>query len=148
MESQELRKRGEKSEKYFQKVSRTRRYRKFEIEKVDWLSAKYIMLYGLRGWTWRLIIDGIISENMLEEKKVDVRHIRLLWYTFLDVVGIKDLDSVPDIRDPEGPDTKAAMYMYSMESFLYKRVNKVVREKDYSSVITLGPYAALISRII
>jgi hypothetical protein len=148
LESQELRKRGEKSEKYFQKVSRTRRYRKFEIEKVDWLSAKYIMLYGLRGWTWRLIIDGIISENMLEEKKVDVRHIRLLWYTFLDVVGIKDLDSVPDIRDPEGQDTKAAMYMYSMESFLYKRINKVLREKDNQSIKTLGPYAALISRVI
>ena len=94
-----------------------------------------MLLYGLRNWTWKLIIEGIIAENMLEydkdEKspKVDERHIRLLWYTFLEVVGIKDLDSIPDIKDPEGPDTKAAMYMYSMESFLYKRINKVVRDK-------------------
>jgi len=120
------------------------------------LSDKYIMVYGLRDWTWRLIIEGIVSENMLEyqsqgnklKKKVDVRHIRLLWFTFLEVVGIKDFDSVPDIRDPQGPDTKAAMYMYSMESFLYIRINKVLREKDDQSVKTLGPYAALISRVI
>lgn len=38
--------------------------------------------------------------------------------------------------------------MYSMESFLYKRLNKVAREKLESSVTTLGPFAALISRII
>ena len=72
----------------------------------------------------------------------------MLWYTFVKVVGIEDMDSVPNLRDPEGPDTKAAMYMYSMESFLYIRINKVVREKDNQSVKTLGPYAALISRVI
>ena len=77
-----------------------------------------------------------------------MRHIRLLWYTFLEVVGIQNLDKVPDIKDPEGPDTKAAMYMYSMESFLYIRINKVLREKDIRSIKTLGPYAALISRVI
>lgn len=38
--------------------------------------------------------------------------------------------------------------MYSMESFLYRRLNKVVREKNQESIETLGPYAALISRII
>lgn len=40
------------------------------------------------------------------------------------------------------------MYMYSMESFLYKRINKVVRNKHDCSVKTLGPYAALISKVI
>ena len=64
------------------------------------------------------------------------------------MVGIQNLDSVPNIEYPEGPDTKAAMYMYSMESFLYIRINKVLREKDNGSVKTLGPYAALISRVI
>ena len=64
-----------------------------------------------------------------ENKKVDVRHIRLLWYTFLEVVGVQNVDKVPNIKDPMGPDTKAALYMYSMESFLYKRLNKVVRDK-------------------
>ena len=55
---------------------------------------------------------------------------------------------MPDIKDPYGLDTKAAMYMYSMESFLYKRINRVVRNKDDESVKTLGPYAALISKVI
>ena len=63
-------------------------------------------------------------------------------------MGITDFDKIPNIKDPDGPDTIAAMYMYSMESFLYKRINKVVRDKVESSVKTLGPYAALISRII
>ena len=117
------------------------------------MSEKYILLYGLRNWTWRRIIDGVITENMKEfesgsKKSVDFRHVRLLWYTFLKVVGIQNLDSIPNIKDPEGSSTKAAMYMYSMESFLYKRINKVLREKIEESVITLGPYAALISRII
>ena len=77
-----------------------------------------------------------------------MRHVRLLWYTFIEVIGIKNLDSIPDIKDPEGPDTKAAIYMYSMESFLYKRLNIVVRNKLEHSVKTLGPYSALMSRVI
>ena len=83
-----------------------------------------------------------------KEKQTDIRHIRLLWYTFLKVVGIKNIDAMPDIKNADGPDTKAALYMYSMESFLYKRLNKVARDKIEQSVSTLGPYAALISRVI
>lgn len=112
-----------------------------------------MLIYGLRDWTWRVIIDGVVRENMIylggsEKSNIDVRHIRLLWYTFLEVAGIDDLDRVPNIGNPNGPDIKAAMYMYSMESFLYKRVNTVVRFKCLESIKTLGPYAALISRII
>ena len=95
IKDQDLRKRGEKTEKYFIKAGRKiKRDLKFEIQRVDWLSDKYILLYGLRNWTWRLIIEGVIDENMQEfqddseNKKVDVRHIRLLWYTFLEVVGV------------------------------------------------------------
>lgn len=40
------------------------------------------------------------------------------------------------------------MYMYSMESFLYKRINKVALDKYMPSVPNLGPYSVLISRVI
>lgn len=52
METQELRKRGWESEKYFQRKVRTKKDTKFEIENFDWLSDKYMLLYGLRNWTW------------------------------------------------------------------------------------------------
>ena len=131
METQDLRKRGRESEKYFQRKVRTKKETKFEIENFDWLSDKYMLLHGLRNWTWRVIIEGIIRENIFQlsssstgsQKPVAYQHIRVLWFTFLEVAGIKDLDKVPNITDPDGPDIKAAMYMYSMESFLYKRIN-------------------------
>ena len=59
-----------------------------------------------------------------------------------------NLDRAPNTNDFDGPDVKAAMYMYSMESFLYKRINKVAIDKDYQSVKTLGPFSVLISKII
>ena len=124
-----------------------------EIQNFDWLSEKYMLIYGLRDWTWRVIIDGVVCENMIylggsEKSSIDVRHIRLLWYTFLEVAGIDDLDRVPKIGNPNGPDIKAAMYMYSMESFLYKRINLIQREKVEQSILTLGPYAVALTKII
>ena len=65
LEEQELRKRGNTTEKYFQKKD-CKICQTFEIQSFDWLSDKYILLYGLRKWTWRVIIEGIIAENMLE----------------------------------------------------------------------------------
>ena len=40
------------------------------------------------------------------------------------------------------------MYMYSMESFLYRRINKVTIDKYAPSVVNLGPFSVLISRVI
>lgn len=40
------------------------------------------------------------------------------------------------------------MYMYSMESFLYRRINKVSIDQYTPSVKNLGPYSVLISKII
>ena len=34
-----------------------------------------------------------------------------------------------------------------METFIYKDLKKASLEKDYSKVLTLGPYAALLSKI-
>lgn len=154
---QELRKRGEAElgRKYLERGTRQRKNLKnFELNRVNWLSDRYVCLYGLRKWTWRVIIEGIISENMREcqsnckDSQVNIEQIWLVWYTFLKVAGIYHLDSAPNIKNANGPDTKAALFMYSMECFLFRRLNKVVREKNLESIITLGPYAALISRII
>lgn len=46
------------------------------------------------------------------------------------------------------PDVKTAMYMYSMESFLYKRINKVSVDRYIPSIKNLGPFSVLISRLI
>ena len=72
----------------------------------------------------------------------------MLWFTFLEVAGIKNLDCVPNLRDDCSPDVKVAMYMYSMESFLYKRINKVSIDRFSPSIKNLGPFSVLISRII
>ena len=82
--------------------------------------------------------------------KIDLRNIELLWYSFIEAMGIQDLDTIPSINSESqcGPDTKVAMYIYSMESFLYTRINKVSRERNCPSIQNLGPYAVLISRLI
>ena len=36
-----------------------------EFKKVNWLSDKYINKYGLRDWTWKAVVDGIIAENVV-----------------------------------------------------------------------------------
>lgn len=85
-----------------------------------------------------------------EGDNLDGRNIELLWYTFINVIGIEDLDRMPFINSESknNQDTMATMYIYSMESFLYKRINQVSRNKNCPSVKNLGPYAVLISRII
>ena len=43
---------------------------------------------------------------------------------------------------------KLIMNMYSMESFLYKELNRASRDKDQSKVATLGPYAYVLAKIL
>lgn len=124
-----------------------------EFKKINWLSDKYISSYGLRNWTWNVIVGGIIKENILalhseSDYNVDPKMIKLLWKTFLEIADVNDLNRIPNTNDFEGPDVKAAMYMYSMESFLYKRINRVAIDKNYQSVKSLGPFSVLISKII
>lgn len=72
----------------------------------------------------------------------------LIWLTFLKVAGIFDLNRMPVIDDPEHNDVKAIVYLYSMESFLYRRINQISRDKDATVVNNLGPYAVALTRII
>ena len=127
---------------------------KVEFKQINWLSDKYTALFGLRSWNWQRIIDGIIEEHLavLQDdsslnKKVDKNQIKLLWLTFLEIAGIENLREVPNTRESSS-DVKVAMYMYSMESFLYKRINKVSIDRFTPSVKNLGPFSVLISRTI
>ena len=52
------------------------------------------------------------------------------------------------MSDPDHPHVKATLFMYSMESFLYKRINKIQRDMDCSAISTLGPFAVSLTRII
>jgi hypothetical protein len=55
---------------------------------------------------------------------------------------------VPITNDPEHQDVKAILFLYSLESFLYPRLNRISIEKDKSSIDTLGPFAVALTKII
>jgi hypothetical protein len=122
--------------------------------KLNWLAENYIFKKGLRNWTWQVILEGIIQEHLrflAGKDKIDdeMKYIvRLIWSTFLFVQGIKDLKKVPTIDKPEHEDVKAVLFLYSLESFLYPRLNRISIEKDKSSIMTLGPFAVALTKII
>ena len=43
--------------------------------------------------------------------------------TFLKVLNIKDLSLVPNTSDPDHKDVKAILFLYSLDSFLYVKLN-------------------------
>ena len=77
-----------------------------------------------------MIIDGIIKEQIhyvQMNSEIDKKQVKLLWMTFLKVQGIKDLSKVPVTNDPNHKDVKAILFLYSLESFLYVRLNQISR---------------------
>jgi hypothetical protein len=68
--------------------------------------------------------------------------------SFLKVSGIDDLSEVPNTSDPEHSHVKAILLIYSMESFLFQRLNEACRNKDAFSIKTLGPYATALTMVI
>ena len=52
------------------------------------------------------------------------------------------------LRDPNHTVVKHLIYIYSMESFIYRDLNRVCREKDKSMIKFYGAYAAALSFII
>lgn len=77
----------------------------YDYDSLEWLATNYEREYGLRNWTWQVIIDGIIDEHRLEnfrfekgmessitkleDKEFDMHHIEPLWYAFLDAGDIQ-----------------------------------------------------------
>lgn len=62
--------------------------------------------------------------------------------------NVNDLNRVPVTNDPDHSDVKAILFIYSMESFLYNRLNQVSREKFAGSIETLGPFGVALTRIL
>ena len=54
---------------------------------------------------------------------MDPEHVNLIWYTYLKAAGIHDLSEVPNTSDPEHPHVKAILFIYSLDSFLFDRLN-------------------------
>ncbi len=44
--------------------------------------------------------------------------------------------------------TQTLLYIHSMETFIYKDLKKACLQKDITKVKTLGPYAAVMGRIL
>ena len=137
----------------FQKeVSKHKNHSIFDYDSLSWLSNNYIKKYGLRRWTWRKIINGIIKEQILytadQEDSIEYQHVKLVWMTFLKVQDIDDLDQVPNVSDPNHKDVKAILFLYSLDSFLYHRLNQISRKKDASAIWTLGAYSVALTRVI
>lgn len=99
-----------------------------------------------------MVLDGIIREHekFLKSQgslKNEQKHVELIWNTLFNVLDI-NLDKVPRTSDPYHKDVKTCLFIYSMESFLYKRINQISRDKDISAIQTLGPFAVILGRII
>ena len=69
---------------------------------LQWIASNYVRLHGLRNWTWRQIIDGIVFEHRHHIKQkykgksnVRTHHLEGLWETLLDIAGIQHLNEVP-----------------------------------------------------
>ena len=62
--------------------------------------------------------------------------------------GIRDLTRVPNTSDPDHKDVKAILFLYSLDSFLYQRLNQISRNKDASAIPTLGAYSVALTRVI
>lgn len=52
------------------------------------------------------------------------------------------------LSNPSNKITKHILYLYSMESFLYNRLNRACRDKNKNEIKYFGPFAAALSYII
>ena len=50
--------------------------------------------------------------------------------------------------NPSHPVTQTLIYIHSMETFIYGDLKKASLNKDITKVRTLGPYAAVMGRIL
>tara|TARA_B110000285_G_C14950056_1_gene526288 strand:- start:257 stop:871 length:615 start_codon:yes stop_codon:yes gene_type:complete len=128
--------------------------RNFDSTSFEWLAENYIIKYGLRDWTWRTIIKGVRNEHLHEIKlqgklsKIDAKFVHIIWDMVLKLGGITDIDKVPKLTDPDHKDVKLILTMYSLESFLFKRLNESSRLQETHIIDTLGPFAVALTMII
>ena len=71
-----------------------------------------------------------------------------MWVTYLRAAEIVELDRCPVTDDACHKDVKTLLKLYTMESFLYKTLNRACRDKDTAVIDTLGPFAHALMSII
>lgn len=52
------------------------------------------------------------------------------------------------LSDPNNKFVKTLVYIYSMESFIFKEINKASRDKDISMIEYYGPFASALGYIV
>jgi len=73
------------------------------------------------------------------------------WTMLFEIANLGDLDkplSPLILSNPEHKVTKHIIYLYTMESFIYPKLNEACREKDTSLIEFFGPIAAALGWII
>ena len=63
-----------------------------------------------------------------KEKDIGAEYVKVIWHMILQLGGITNLDKVPRLTDPDHIEVKIILIMYSLESFLFKRLNQSSRE--------------------
>jgi len=53
-----------------------------------------------------------------------------------------------EFKDPKSKTIKAIFYLYSLDSYLYGRLNWAARSKEKSCVKNLGAFAAILSKAL
>lgn len=62
--------------------------------------------------------------------------------------GVVNIDKVPNLTDPDHKDVKLILTMYSLESFLFRRLNESCRLQQTQVIETLGPFSVALTKII
>ena len=70
--------------------------------------------------TDRNIKPSLKTQAQFGTDEIELHLVDLVWHTFMKVSGIDDLSKVPDLSKPDSNDVKAILFMYSLESFLFK----------------------------
>ena len=73
------------------------------------------------------------------------------WLFLFEIANLGNLDkplTIKTLSNLNHKITKHLLYMYSMESFICKHMNRVCRAKDIQSIHFYGAFAAALSQII
>ena len=62
--------------------------------------------------------------------------------------GVVNLDNVPNLTDPDHQDVKLILTIYSLESFLFKKLNLSSRLQQTQVIETLGAFSVALTKII
>ena len=93
------------------------------------MAENYIRKRGLRNWTWKIIFKGLRNQHLHEIKsqsensEIDAKFVHIIWDMIIRFGGIVDVNKKPELRNPESEDVKLVLTMYSLESFLFRRLN-------------------------